>query len=211
MVVSSCAVSTAWLLPSWVIVAFTSSIVFLSPMAASPPSFPPALLIANPSPQGPPITSSTWTLVCGVVYRHRARLVAQGFPQRPYDSFQPEETYSEVVHKDSLRLFLSICAAENLRIYQCDVKAAFLQAPLSEKIYMRALPGYPSVTCDEEEVVLELSSAIYGTKQASTCFWTAMHAHLIKKGYKSNMGDLCIFKKILPSGNQCREESSSHR
>ncbi len=40
------------------------------------------------------------------------------------------------------RLFLSICAKSNLTIYQADVKAAFLQAPLKEEIYMRAPPGF---------------------------------------------------------------------
>ena len=82
----------------------------------------------------------------GVVVRYRARLVAQGFRQRVFDSYQPDETFSPVVHKDTLRVFLSICAAMNLRIFQCDVKSAFLQAPLSEKIYMKAPPGYTGVT-----------------------------------------------------------------
>ena len=74
----------------------------------------------------------------GVVVRHRARLVAEGLLQKPFDSLNPDETYSTVVHKDSLRLFLSVCAAENLRVYQADVKTAILQAPLEEKIYVRA-------------------------------------------------------------------------
>jgi hypothetical protein len=116
----------------------------------------------------------------GEVVRYRARLVAQGYRQREYDSFDPNSTFSPVVHKDTLRMFLSICAAENLRIFQADVKAAFLQAPLDEKIFLRAPPGYKEV--DEatgEEVVWELSTAVYGLKQASNCFWQAMQDHLV--------------------------------
>ena len=52
----------------------------------------------------------------GAVTRCRARLVAQGYLQRPYDSFIPEETYSPVVRKDSLRLLLSVAAAESLMV-----------------------------------------------------------------------------------------------
>ena len=63
----------------------------------------------------------------GQIYRHRARLVAQGFLQKPYDSFHPDETFSPVVHKDTLRLFLSLSAAEDLQVYQADVKAAFFR------------------------------------------------------------------------------------
>ena len=136
----------------------------------------------------------------GVVCRYRSRLVAQGFRQRAFDSYQPDETFSPVVHKDTLRLFLSVCAAQNLRIFQCDVKSAFLQAPLNEKIYMRAPPGYTSVTSSGEEEILELSSAIYGLKQSSACFFTAIHKHLVSKGFSSILGDPCLFRKVLPNG-----------
>ena len=77
----------------------------------------------------------------GEVYRYRARLVAQGYRQREHGSFDPDKVLSPVVHKDTLRLFLSISAAENLRVFQADVKAAFLQAPLDERIFGRAPPG----------------------------------------------------------------------
>ena len=115
----------------------------------------------------------------GEVVRYRARLVAQGFRQKAYDSYDPDQTFSPVVHKDSLRLFLSVCAAENLKIYQADVKAAFLQAPLDEKIFVKAPHGYDSVNPDTGEPnVWELSKSIYGLKQSSACFWSAMDEHL---------------------------------
>jgi hypothetical protein len=136
----------------------------------------------------------------GIVERYRARLVAQGFRQRPYDSFDPDDTYSPVAHKDSLRMFLSVCAAQNLRIFQADVKAAFLQAPLSEKIYMKPPPGFASVTADGEEEIWELNHAIYGLKQSSSSFWTALQSHLVAKGFTSLLGDPCLFRKVLTDG-----------
>ncbi len=132
----------------------------------------------------------------GRITRYRARLVAKGFLQRPYDSFQPDECYSPVISKDSLRL----CAAENLRVYQADVKAAFLQAPLSEKIYMRAPPGYERVDEHGEEYVMELSKAVYGLKQASASFWSALNEHVLDMGFTAMTGDPCFFKKVLPNG-----------
>ena len=136
----------------------------------------------------------------GQVTRYRARLVAQGFLQRAYDSYQPDELYSPVVHKDTLRMFLSICAAENLRVYQADVKAAFLQAPLRETIFLRCPPGFASKADDGSEEVLALDKAVYGLKQSSAAFWEAMSAHLIASGYKSILGDPCLFRKVLPDG-----------
>ena len=52
----------------------------------------------------------------GVVNRYRSRLVARGFLQRPYDSYNPDATYSPVCHKGSLRTFLSICGYHRLRV-----------------------------------------------------------------------------------------------
>ena len=137
----------------------------------------------------------------GEVVRYRARLVAQGFRQREYDSFDPNSTFSPVVHKDTLRLFLSVSAAENLMIYQADVKAAFLQAPLEETIYLRAPPGYGAV--DEstgEPLIWELSKAVYGLKQAGACFWQAVHSHLLENGFTSTLGDPCLLRKEMPGG-----------
>ena len=137
----------------------------------------------------------------GEVVRYRARLVAQGFRQKAYDSYDPDQTFSPVVHKDSLRLFLSVCAAENLKIYQADVKAAFLQAPLDEKIFVKAPPGYDSVNPDTGEPnVWELSKSIYGLKQSSACFWSAMDEHLRANGFVSMLGDPCLFRKKCPDG-----------
>lgn len=126
--------------------------------------------------------------------------MAKGFLQRPFDSFHPDECYSPVVSKDSLRLFLSLCAAQGLRVHQADVKAAFLQSPLSENIFMKPPPGYPSVDDNGEEIVLELSKAVYGLKQASASFWGALNEHLTVMGFTSVTGDPCLFKKTLSNG-----------
>jgi hypothetical protein len=127
-------------------------------------------------------------------------LVAQGFRQRAWDSFSPDDIYSPVVHKDTLRLLLSIAAAENLQVHQADVKAAFLQAPLKERIYIRAPPGYESRTASGEEEILELSQAIYGLKQSSACFYDAMREHLLSLGFETVLGDPCLFKRVAADG-----------
>lgn len=136
----------------------------------------------------------------GEVVRYRARLVCQGHRQIPYDSYRPEEIYSPVVHKDTLRLFLSVCAAEDLGVYQADAKSAYLQAPLSERIYMKSPPGYATYDADGNEEIWELKNAIYGLHQGASCFWSAVHQHFIAKGYQSTLGDPCLLKKVLPNG-----------
>ena len=65
---------------------------------------------------------------------------------------------------------------------------------------MRAPPGYSSKTKAGEEEIIELRQAVYGLKQSSACFWTAMNSHLAKNGFTSLLGDPCVFRNVLPSG-----------
>ena len=96
-------------------------------------------------------------------------------------------------------MFLSVCAAENLRVYQADVKAAFLQAPLDEKIFVRAPPGYDSVDpVTGEPMVWELSKSIYGLKQSSACFWTAMDEHFEQMALSRSWETLACFARLCP-------------
>ena len=136
----------------------------------------------------------------GEVVRYRGRLVARGCSQRPFDSFDPTHTYSPVCHKDTLRLFLSVCAAENLQVRKCDVTATFLQADLEETIFMRMPPGY-ACTIDGEEAVMELKRAVYGLKQASAAFYTAMDSHLKSKGFVPTLGDPCLYRRVNSDGS----------
>ena len=48
--------------------------------------------------------------------------------------------------------------------------------------------------------MLALEKAVYGLKQSSAAFWEAMNAHLTALGYKSILGDPCLFRKVLPDG-----------
>ena len=136
----------------------------------------------------------------GEVTRYRARLVAQGYRQKEWDSFNPDEISSPVAHKETLRMFLSTAAGLDLEVYCCDVKAAFLQSHLSEKIYLKAPPGYESKTVKGEEEILELRKAIYGLKQASASFWEAISSHLKSIGFVPTVGDPCLMKRVEPDG-----------
>ena len=115
----------------------------------------------------------------GEVTRYRARLVAQGFRQKEWDSFNPDEISSPVAHKETLRLFLSTAAGLNLRVS----------------------PGYESKTEKGEEEILELHKAIYGLKQASASFWEAISSHLKSIGFVPTIGDPCLMKRVDDDGN----------
>jgi len=66
--------------------------------------------------------------------RYKARLVMKGFQQKQGTNFT--EIFSPVVKMTTIRVILSIVAAENLHLEQLDVKTAFLHGDLEEDIYI---------------------------------------------------------------------------
>ena len=67
--------------------------------------------------------------------KKKARLVSLGFQQIPGQDFI--ETYSPTIQADSLRLTVAIATLNEWRIKQLDIKAAYLNADLEEKIYLK--------------------------------------------------------------------------
>jgi len=65
--------------------------------------------------------------------------VARGFQQIHGQNFI--ETYSPTVQVDSLRLSVAIASLNEWNLKQLDIKAAYLNANLEEKIYLDIILG----------------------------------------------------------------------
>lgn len=76
----------------------------------------------------------------GTVERYKARLVAQGFKQQ--ENIDYGLIYSQVVKSSTIRIFLSLAVNRNYRLRQIDVKNAFLQGELKEKVFIAQPPGF---------------------------------------------------------------------
>jgi hypothetical protein len=93
----------------------------------------------------------------------KARLVAKGYTQNKGIDY--EATFLPVAILKSTRILLSIAAALDYEIWQMDVKTAFLNGNLDERIYMAQPGGF--VEGGQETMVCELPKSIYGSKQES--------------------------------------------
>lgn len=128
----------------------------------------------------------------GIVVKYKARLVAQGFSQRPGIDFK--ETFAPVAKFSSIRLLLALAAKHKYHVEQADVDSAFPQAELdaSETVYvklpdgMRDLPAY--VGC-----VLRLRKALYGLKQSGRVWNLKIHKTLTNLGYRRTRTDACVY------------------
>jgi hypothetical protein len=78
----------------------------------------------------------------GKVIKYKARLVAQGFSQKPGTDFSNNGTFAPVMRFETLRTLLAFSAVHNLKLRQFDVKSAYLHGRLHEIIYMAQPPGY---------------------------------------------------------------------
>jgi hypothetical protein len=100
----------------------------------------------------------------GTIARFKARLVVRGDQQQYGVDFT--ETFSAVVKSTTLRLLLSIAAAQNLVLHHVDVVQAFLCADLEETVYVRPPPGVDAPA----GYVWKLRKSLYGLKQAPRVF-----------------------------------------
>ncbi|GJS97407.1 retrovirus-related pol polyprotein from transposon TNT 1-94 [Tanacetum coccineum] len=68
----------------------------------------------------------------GVVSRNKARLVAQGYNQQEGIDF--DETYAPVARLESIRILLAYACAHDFKLFQMDVKSAFLNVYVDDII-----------------------------------------------------------------------------
>ncbi|GJT06392.1 retrovirus-related pol polyprotein from transposon TNT 1-94 [Tanacetum coccineum] len=127
----------------------------------------------------------------GIVSRNKARLVAQGYNQQ--EGIDYDETYAPVARLESIRILLSYAYALDFKLFQMDVKSAFLNGFINEEVYVAQPPGF--IDFEKPNHVYKLKKALYGLKQAPKAWYDRLKAFLIKHEYKMGMVDNTLFTK----------------
>jgi hypothetical protein len=76
----------------------------------------------------------------GVVTRNKALLVAKGYSQ--VEGLDFDETYAPVARLESIRILLAYAIYHGFKLYQMDVKSAFLNGPIKEEVYVEQPPDF---------------------------------------------------------------------
>nr|GEZ02647.1 retrotransposon protein, putative, Ty1-copia subclass [Tanacetum cinerariifolium] len=76
----------------------------------------------------------------GRVLKNKARLVAQGFRQEEGINF--EKSFALVARIEAIYIFVANAAHKNMMIFQMDVKTAFSNGKLKEKVYFSQPEGF---------------------------------------------------------------------
>jgi hypothetical protein len=94
--------------------------------------------------------------------RNKAHLVAQGYGQ--VEGLDFGEIFAPIAHLKAIRILLAFAASKGFKLYQMDVKSAFLNGVIHEEVYVRQPPGFESLKYPNR--VYKPSMALYGLKQA---------------------------------------------
>lgn len=91
-----------------------------------------------------------------------------------------------MVKQTTFRILLTIAGRDKLLVQHYDIKNAFLNAELTETIYMRQPKGYE--VKEKEQCVLKLNKSLYGLKQSTNLWNKCISDKLIKFGlYKAKL------------------------
>jgi hypothetical protein len=133
------------------------------------------------------------------IIRYKARLVAQGFSQRPDIDY--EETYSPVMDAITFRFLISLVVIENLDMRLMDVVTAYLYGSLDNDIYMKIPEGYkmPEAYNSKSRNMysIKLQRSLYGLKQSGRMWYNRLSEYLLKEGFENNPICPCVFIKKI--------------
>ena len=112
-----------------------------------------------------------------IVIRNKARLVANGYNQE--EGIDYEQTFAPVARLEAIRMLLAYASIMNFKLYQMDVKSAFLNGLIQEEVYVEQPPGFED--SQKLDHVYILKKALYGLKQAPRAWYERLSKFLLVK------------------------------
>nr|GFA77052.1 retrovirus-related Pol polyprotein from transposon TNT 1-94 [Tanacetum cinerariifolium] len=127
----------------------------------------------------------------GIVCRNKARLVAQG--RRQEEGIDYTDDFAPVARIEAIRLFLAFASFIGFRVYQMDVKSAFLYGKIAEEVYVTQPRGFEDP--DHLKEVYKVVKALYGLHQALRAWYERLSTFLLKHRYRRGTIDKTLFIK----------------
>jgi len=131
----------------------------------------------------------------GSIERYKARLVAKGCSQKYGMDY--EETFVPVAKITTIHTLIVVASIRQWHISQLDVKNAFLNGDLQEKVYMAPPPGISH----NSRYVCKLKKALYGLKQAPHAWFEKFYTVISSLGFVSSSYDSALFIKCTDAGH----------
>lgn len=150
----------------------------------------------------------------GTIDKRKARVVAQGFSQRPGIDYH--DTFAPVARLSSVRLLMALAVQFDLKVRQLDITTAYLNGKIEEELYMetpKLLIEFLQEVIDRRDKhdpirrkadrmaldlrsgdkVCRLNKALYGLKQAGRQWYRTLNGRLQQLGLKPTTTDPCVY------------------
>ena len=116
-------------------------------------------------------------------------LVVKGY-KKQYDK-DYDKTYAPVARMETMHAIITIAAKHKWKVYQMDVKSAFLNGVLKEDVYVEQPPDYEVL--GEEHKVYRLKRSLYGLKQAPRAWYNRIDSYLMSNGFRKDDGEPTLY------------------
>ncbi|GJY41111.1 retrovirus-related pol polyprotein from transposon TNT 1-94 [Tanacetum coccineum] len=147
-----------------------------------------------PLPKGKIAIGSKWVFKnkkdeLGTVTKNKARLVAQGHSQKERINY--DETFAPISRMEAIKIFLDFATYMNFKVFQIDVKSAFLNGKLKVEVYVKQPPGFES--SEFPNYVCKLDKPLYGLKQAPRAWYGTLSTFFIHNKFVKGKIDNTLF------------------
>ena len=103
------------------------------------------------------------------------------------------ETFALVARLEGIRTLLAYVAHKGFKVYQMDVKFAFLNGILDEEVYIEKPKRF--IDPDKKDMVCKLHKTLYGLKQAPRAWYERLHDYLIQIGFQRTNDNNSLYIK----------------
>ncbi|GJW37179.1 retrovirus-related pol polyprotein from transposon TNT 1-94 [Tanacetum coccineum] len=104
-----------------------------------------------------------------------------------------DETSAPVARLESISIQLAYACALDFKLFQMDIKSAFLNGFINEEVYVAQPSGF--IDFKKLNHVYKLKKSLYGLKQAPKAWYDRLKAFLIKHEYEMGMVVNTLFTK----------------
>ncbi|GKB85096.1 retrovirus-related pol polyprotein from transposon TNT 1-94 [Tanacetum coccineum] len=118
--------------------------------------------------------------------------VARGYNQQ--EGIDYDETYAPVARLVSIMILLAYACALDFKLFQMDVKSAFLNGFINEEVYVAQPLGF--IDFEKPDHVYKLKKALNGLKQSPKAWYDRLKAFLIKYEYKIGMFEMSMMDEL---------------
>jgi hypothetical protein len=95
---------------------------------------------------------------------------------------------------EASRFLLAYACSKNIKVYQMDVKSAFLNGEIEEEVYIEQLEGFQ--LSKNSDYVCKLKKALYGLKKAPRAWYSRLDKCIQHAGFRKGSAEINLYINV---------------